>query len=164
MPIANLINWLQATPLSVTIRESDWVFPTIESVHVVAFVLVVGSIAVVDLRLVGVASKNRRADELIHELLPITWASFAVALVAGLLLFIGKPVTYTHSFFFLGKMALILLAGLNMAAFHLFVHKRLIGRPPDAPHPIAARASGLVSLALWIGVVAFGRWIGFTTN
>lgn len=164
MALADLINWLQATPLSVTIRESDWVFPTIESAHVIAFVIVVGSIAVVDLRLVGVASRGRRADELIAELLPITWVAFAFALAAGVLLFVGKPVTYTHSFFFLGKMVLILLAGLNMLAFHLIVHRRLIGQDGDQPPPLAARASGFLSLALWIAVVAFGRWIGFTTT
>ena len=163
MALKPLIDWLQAAPLSVIIRESDWVFPTIESVHVIAFVLVVGSITVVDLRLIGVASRGRPADELISELLPITWVSFAFAAIAGGLLFIAKPVTYTQNFFFLGKMALLFLAGLNMAAFHLFVHKRLVQRPRNEPHPLAARACGLVSLALWVGVVACGRWIGFTS-
>lgn len=164
MAPTDLINWLQATPLSVTIRESDWVFPTIESVHVIAFVLVIGSIGIIDLRLAGLASRNRAADELIRELLPLTWWSFAVALAAGSLLFIGKPVSYTQNFFFLGKMALIVAAGLNMAAFHLFVQKSLAGRPAGGPDPLAARVSGLISLGLWITVVAFGRWIGFTTT
>lgn len=163
MALTNLINWLQATPISVTIRESDWVFPSIECVHVIAFVLVVGSIFVVDLRLADLASRNRRADDLIEQLLPITWWSFLVAVIAGTLLFVGKPVTYTHNFFFLGKMVLILLAGANMAAFHLLAHKSLVGRPAEAPTPTLARASGLLSLGLWIAVVAFGRWIGFTT-
>ena len=164
MSLADLINWLQDTPLSVTIRESDWVFPTIESIHVAAFVIVVGSISIVDLRLMGLASRGRSANELIRELLPITWSAFAVALVAGSLLFIGKPLTYTASFFFLGKMVLLALAGANMAVFHLFVHPRLPGTEDHPATPLAARASGFVSLALWVGVVAFGRWIGFTTN
>jgi hypothetical protein len=164
MALADLITWLQQTPLSTTIRESDWVFPTIESIHVVAFVIVVGSISIVDLRLMGLASRDRPADELIRELLPITWSAFAVALAAGALLFIGKPLTYTASFFFLGKMALLLLAGLNMGVFHLIVHPRLVGPDHHPAAPLAARASGFVSLALWIGVIAFGRWIGFTTN
>jgi len=164
MTLADLINWLQDTPLSVTIRESDWVFPTIESIHVAAFVVVVGSISIVDLRLLGLASRSRNADELIRELLPITWSAFAIAALAGALLFIGKPLTYTASFFFLGKMVLLLLAGLNMGVFHLFVHPRLDGPADRVATPLAARASGFVSLALWVGVVAFGRWIGFTTN
>jgi hypothetical protein len=154
---------LRETPLSTAIRESDWIFPSIESAHVIAFVVVVGSIAVVDLRLVGLASRGRRADQLTRELLPLTWAAFVLAAAAGLLLFIAKPVTYTSNGFFLSKMVLLLLAGLNMAAFHLFVHGRLIGVPAGAPEPVGARICGWLSLALWIGIVACGRWIGFTT-
>ena len=162
--LTTLINWLQHTPLSVTIRESDWVFPTIECAHVIAFVVVVGTIAVIDLRLLGVASRDRRINELTAELLPVTWIAFGFAAAAGLLLFIAKPVTYTHSFFFLGKMLLLAAAGLNMAVFHRFVHPSLIADAADTKPPLAARLSGVVSLALWIAVVAFGRWIGFTTN
>jgi hypothetical protein len=159
-----LIRWLQHTPLSTTIRESDWVFPTIECVHVIAFVTVVGSIAVVDLRLIGVASRDRRISDLTEELLPLTWIAFGVAAAAGLLLFISKPVTYTQNVFFLGKMVLLLAAGVNMALFQRLVHPRLVGQPADSPPPLVARASGLASLTLWIAIVACGRWIGFTTN
>jgi hypothetical protein len=162
--LAPAIMWLQHTPLSTTIRESDWVFPSIECVHVIAFVIVVGSIAVVDLRLVGFASRDRRIDELTSELLPITWIAFAVAAAAGLLLFIAKPLTYTQNFFFLGKMLLLAAAGANMLVFHRFVEPAVTGQTAGARPPFAARASGLVSLALWIATVAFGRWIGFTTN
>ena len=162
MSLAESIQWLQATPLSTTIRESDWVFPSIESVHVIAFVLVLGSIFIVDLRLVGFASRNRRIDELTERLLPLTWAAFAIAAAAGLLLFVGKPVTYTSNAYFLGKLVLLALAGLNMAAFHLFVHREVVGLAPGAPEPVGAKVSGLLSLLLWIGVVACGRMIGFT--
>lgn len=156
------VDWLQATPLSTTIRESDWVFPAIESVHVIAFVIVVGSILVVDLRLLGLASRRRGAAELTEQLLPVTWTAFLVAAVAGVLLFIAKPVTYTANAFFLGKLVLLALAGVNMAAFHLFVHRSLATLAPGGREPMAAKLSGLASLALWIGIVACGRWIGFT--
>jgi hypothetical protein len=160
--IATLIDWLQTTPLSTAIRESDLLFPIIECVHVIAFVTVLGAIAVVDLRLMGLMSKDRRIGELTEELLPITWIAFAITLVAGLLLFVSKPMTYTHNFFFLGKMVLLLLAAANMGVFHLFVQGRLADQQ-EGPPPWAARASGAASLALWITIVAFGRWIGFTT-
>jgi hypothetical protein len=163
MSLHDAIAWLQATPISTTIRESDWVFPTIECVHVIAFVIVVGSIFVVDLRLVGLASRRRRASELTSEILPLTWSAFVVAAAAGLLLFVAKPVTYTANAFFLSKLVLLALAGMNMAAFHLFVDKPLSGVAPGAPEPLAAKVSGLLSLLLWIGIVACGRVIGFTT-
>ena len=158
-----VIAWLQATPLSSLIRESDWLFPAIECLHVIAFVTVVGSISVVDLRLMGLASKSRPIGELVDELLPITWTAFAVAACAGLLLFVSKPVTYTQNFFFLGKMALLVLAAANMGVFHAVVQKAIATAPAHAPPPLIARASGAASLALWIAIVAFGRWIGFTT-
>ncbi len=157
------IEWLQATPLSSLIRESDLLFPCIECVHVIAFLIVVGSISVVDLRLIGLASKDRPIETLIQQLLPVTWAAFAVAAGAGLLLFVSKPITYTQNFFFLGKMLLLLAAAANMGVFHVFVHKAIVGAPAHAPPPLSARASGAVSLALWVAIVAFGRWIGFTT-
>ena len=156
-------SWLQATAISTTIRESDWVFPAVESVHVIAFVIVVGSIFVVDLRLLGLASRRRGAAELTGQLLPITWSAFAVAAIAGVLLFIAKPVAYTANAFFLSKLVLLALAGVNMAIFHLFTHERLAGLPPGGREPAAAKLSGFASLALWIGIVACGRWIGFTT-
>ena len=162
--VGEVINWLQTTQLSTTIRESDWLFPAIECVHVIAFVTVVGSISVVDLRLMGLASKGRRIDETIESLLPITWIAFAIAAVAGLLLFVSKPITYTQNFFFLGKMLLLAAAGANMLIFHRFVEHRAAGQTVGSTPPLAARASGLASLALWIAIVAFGRWIGFTTN
>ena len=161
--LRSAIERLQATTISTTIRESDWVFPAIESVHVIAFVIVVGSIFVVDLRLLGLASRRRAAVELTERLLPLTWSAFVVAAAAGLLLFVAKPVTYTANAFFLSKLVLLALAGVNMAAFHGLVHGRLIGVPAGGPEPASARLSGLISIVLWIGVVACGRWIGFTT-
>ena len=162
MTVMDFAAWLRETPLSTTIRESDWVFPTIESVHVVAFVLVVGTISVVDLRLVGLASRRRSAHDLTERLLPITWSAFGVAAIAGLLLFAAKPAVYLGNTFFLSKLVLLGLAGLNMAAFHVLVHRRLAGLPPGAAEPLGARVCGFASLAIWIGVVACGRWIGFT--
>jgi hypothetical protein len=118
---------------------------------------------VVDLRLLGLASKTRPIEDVVRGLLPITWIAFAAAASAGLLLFISKPVTYTHNFFFLGKMVLLVLAAANMGVFHLVVQKTIAGAPAESPPPLIARASGAASLALWIAIVAFGRWIGFTT-
>ncbi len=163
MSVHDAIAWLQATPLSTGIRESDWVFPSIECVHVIAFAVALGAIFVVDLRLVGLASRRRRAEDLTGQLLPLTWGAFVVATIAGLLLFTGKPETYTSNAFFLSKLVLLALAGLNMAAFHLFVQKPLASVPDGGREPATARISGFLSLALWTGVVVCGRWIGFTT-
>jgi len=158
MDLNDLFSALQNTPVSQAVAESSWIFPTVESLHVLAITLVVGSILVVDLRLIGLASANRPPSEIEAQFLRITWTAFAVAVLTGATLFLAKPVSYTHNPFFLGKLALLLLAAVNMAAFHWIVQPRAglgAGRA-------AAQASGVLSLAIWIGVVALGRWTGFT--
>jgi hypothetical protein len=158
MSLTDILTALQALPLSTAIAESDWLFPTIESLHVIAITLVVGSIIVVDLRLIGVAAKTRPLATFTAQFLPITWSAFILAALTGSLMFLAKPVSYVGNVFFLSKLALLLAAGLNMGAFHLFVERR--ARQGQALG--ATRAFGLSSLTIWIGVVALGRWIGFT--
>jgi len=158
MSLNDLLSTLQSLPLSTAIAESDWIFPTIESVHVIAITLVFGSILVVDLRLIGLASTKRPLAAFTTQFLPITWVAFVIAGLTGGLMFLAKPTSYAGNIFFLSKLGLLLLAGINMAAFHLFVERRA----HQGQALGAARLSGLASLTIWIGVVALGRWIGFT--
>jgi hypothetical protein len=148
---------LSETSLSMALTDSTWAFPAIESAHVVVITLVVGSIAVVDLRLLGLASRGRDPRDLIRSILPVTWVAFTLAVITGSLLFVANPISYAANFFFLGKMALLLTAGLNMVLFHVFAHRHL-----DSEGALLPRVSGGASLALWVTIVAFGRWIGFT--
>jgi hypothetical protein len=163
--IDRALAWLQATPVAQAIAENEILFPWIESVHVLAIVLVVGTISIVDLRLLGVASRDLTVRRLMRDIIPYTWGAFAVAVVTGALMFSSDAVHYAHNFFFRGKLVLLALAGLNMVVFH-FVGIGDIerwdvgtGRPP-----IAARAAATISLLVWIAVVAFGREIGFTMH
>src|SRR5690606_40783920 len=96
-----------------------WMFPTIETFHVFALVTVIGTIAIVDLRLIGVASRGHRVSLLAKDTLPWTWGAFSLAAITGGLLFISKASTYTSNPYFLWKMSLLALAGLNMMYFHL---------------------------------------------
>jgi type III secretory pathway component EscS len=153
---------LQDLSLPTQIRESDWMFPTIETVHVFALVLVVGTIMTVDLRLLGIANKERPFSQVAGEMLPWTWAAFAVAALAGMLMFSSKALTYYSNIPFRLKMVCLLLAGINMVLFHWLGTRHLEawdrGRPPRA-----AKLAGGASLLLWTTIVAAGRWIGFTT-
>lgn len=158
----DLISFIEQNALADAIREDDLLFPLIESVHVLAVCLVVGSIAVVDLRLLGLASIHRSVGRLTHAILPITWCAFAVAVVAGGLLFMSHAGKYLENGYFIAKLVLIAAAGLNMAVFHLIIGKDLQRWEYDALPPLPARLAGGASLLLWISVVACGRWIGFT--
>jgi hypothetical protein len=162
--LEEFLRWLEATPVAVTIRENEILFPWIESFHVLAIVLVVGTISIIDLRLLGVASLDRAASRLMGDVLPWTWGAFVIAAVTGGLLFSSNAPNYAHNFFFQGKMLLLAAAGLNMAIFHAFGIRDVARWDTKPDTPPAAKAAGAVSLGLWIAVIAFGRWIGFTLH
>jgi type III secretory pathway component EscS len=162
MALEQALTRLQDLGLPTQIRESDWLFPTIETVHVFALVLVVGTIMTVDLRLLGVANKERPFSQVASEMLPWTWTAFAIAAVAGLLMFSSKALTYYGNIPFRLKMVCLLLAGINMLMFHWLGTRHLEGWDRGRP-PRSAKLAGGASLLLWTTIVAAGRWIGFTT-
>lgn len=155
---------LQNTPIAQAIAENDVLFPWIESVHVLAIVLVVGSISVVDLRLLGFASTNRPMQRLMADVLPWTWGAFVIAAVTGSLLFSSRALDYAHNFFFLGKMGLLLLAAINMTTFHVVGARDVAQWGLLRTTPTAAKLAGGISLLIWTAVIVFGRWIGFTLH
>jgi hypothetical protein len=155
------LHWLESTPPAIAISESSWLFPGIESVHVLAIALVVGSITMVDLRLLDLNLRERSVGELIAEVLPWTWTSFAVAVCTGALMFSSNATHYWGTVPFRAKMLLLILAGINMMAFHATIHRSVDSWGRRPPTPRVAKISGGLSLGLWIGVVTLGRWIGF---
>jgi len=162
--IEGALAWLQSTWIATAVAENDILFPWIESVHVLAIVIVVGTISIVDLRLLGVASLDISAKRLMRDVIPYTWGAFAIAAITGSLMFSSDATHYAHNRLFQIKLVMLVLAGLNMAVFHLFVGRN-IGQWGAAPQPPwGAKTTGAVSLGLWISVVAFGRWIGFTLH
>jgi hypothetical protein len=158
------LGWLQATPVAKAISENEILFPWIESVHVLAIVLVVGTISIVDLRLFGVASLDRAVSRLMHDVLPYTWGAFVIAAITGLLMFSSDAVNYAHNFFFRGKVVLLALAGLNMAVFHIVGVGDVARWGNTQQTPLPAKTATVISLLVWITVVAFGRGIGFTMH
>jgi hypothetical protein len=161
-PFSDLIALLENSGLADNVREDDLLFPVVESVHVLAICLVVGSILVVDLRLLGLASTRWPVSRLTWAILPLTWVAFVVAVASGGLMFISNATKYLGNGFFVAKMVLIGIAGLNMAVFH-FVGARDLSKWDDQSRPpFSARLAGGLSLLLWVAVVACGRWIGFT--
>jgi len=159
---AALISYLENSSVADNIRENDLLFPLIESVHVLAICLVVGSILVVDLRLLGLASTGRPVSRITGAILPLTWCAFVVAVASGGLMFISNASKYLSNGYFVAKMVLIGVAGLNMLVFHFVGARDLPKWENDRRPPLPARLAGGASIVLWIAVVACGRWIGFT--
>jgi hypothetical protein len=156
------LEWLYDSAVGSGIRESGLLFPWIESIHVLMATTVVGSIAIVDLRLIGYASHRKGARQLILELLPFTWVAFALAAVTGSLMFTSNAMAYAANGPFVCKMIVLVLAGVNMAIFHLTAYRRIVQWNEALPTPRAVRIAGATSLMLWIVIVVLGRWIGFT--
>jgi hypothetical protein len=157
-----LIGYLENSGLADNIRENDVLFPLIESVHVLAICLVVGSILVVDLRLLGLASVHRSVSRVTRGILPLTWCAFVVAVASGGLMFISNATKYLGNGYFIAKLLLIGAAGVNMAIFHAISARDLPRWENQARLPLAARTAGALSILVWVAVVACGRWIGFT--
>jgi len=162
MSLDPLLQMLNDLPLARMIREGETAFPWIEGIHVLAIVLVVGTIMIVDLRLIGLPAHRPGVRRLIRDLLPFTWAAFGVAVIAGALMFISKAMKYAHNPEFQIKMVLIMFAGLNMIFFHLIVARRIHLWDELSSTPVLAKTAGISSLLLWAAIVFYGRWIGFT--
>jgi hypothetical protein len=159
--VTALLQSIQDLPFPTEIRTSSWWFPSIETVHVIGLVFVIGSIAVVDLRLMNLVGKTRPVRAVIEDVLPWTWSAFTLALITGGLLFASNAIQYSHNIPFRIKMCLMLVAALNMAFFHLALHRTLGTTDQVSPPSGAVKAAGALSITLWIGIVFAGRWIGF---
>lgn len=156
---AGFLEWLQGTPLAVAISE-DW-FPYVESFHVITMAIVAGTIFIVDTRLIGLTSRRLPFSYLSERLLPWTWGAFGCSAVTGTLLFSANATGYYGNTPFRVKMVLLVLAGLNMLYFQKVTFRGVSAWDLSRPPP-AARLAGAISIALWCGVIGFGRWIGFT--
>ena len=154
--------WLEQTSLGAAIRESLWLFPAIETLHLLGMAALVGTTAVLDFRLLGWMKRRERFSELAGRLLPWAWAGFAVQVVTGVLLFSSEAVKIYSNPAFRLKLLLILLAGIHALIFHWTVY-RDVARWDESPVlPAKAKLSGFVSILLWVAIVAAGRFIGFS--
>jgi len=153
--------WLtvQNWPISQIIGATNW-FPTLETIHVIAATLVLGSILWVDLRLMGFAATHYPITTLSKELVPWTWGAFIIATITGVGMFITRADGHVQNPAFLWKLALLALAGINMAYFHRKVYPKIRQWDVALPTPTQLKTIGATSLFLWCGVMLAGRWVG----
>jgi len=137
-----------------------WLFPFLESIHVIAATMVLGSILMVDLRLLGVAAKRYSITTMSSELAPWSWGAFAVATVTGVGMFITRAASHVVNPAFQWKMFLLLLAGINMVVFHYRIYKNISNWDTAYKIPVNVRMFGASSLIIWAGVMLSGRWVG----
>jgi len=161
MSLLRFCEWLAATPGSIALHESQYMYLIVLSVHVLALCLFVGTAAMVDLRLLGLTMQSVRVSEVMKRLLPWTSAGFLVMITSGSLLFYAAPLLRYQNIFFRTKMATLLLAGLNVLVFHKTVYRRVAEWDPDPVPPRAARVVGGLALILWACLIMLGRMIPY---
>ena len=156
-----LCQWLEQTTVGASVRQSGWLFPLIESLHLLGMAAMVGTISAFDLRLLGWSLECVRVTDLARRLIPWMWAGFAVQVITGGLLFSSEATHIYANPAFQLKMFLLALAGLHALVFHFAVYRNADAWDDSRILPPAARAAGAISILIWAGVVAAGRFIGF---
>ena len=161
MTLLPFCEWLATTTWSIALHESLYMYPLIESTHVLALFLFAGTIAMVDLRLLGVAFREIPVSEINARILPWTVVGAVVMVVTGVLLFYAIPVRSYQSLWFRFKVVFLLVAAINVWMFHRRVAINQAVWDADERPPRPARLSAVVSLSMWACVIVFGRMIAY---
>ena len=141
-----------------------WAFSLLNLVHLLGLTVAAGTIVYWDLRLLGFGLRRSAVSEVGRQLLPWTWGGFSVMFVSGALLAWSEAGRLYSNVFFRMKMLLLLLAGMNVLIFHLTVYRSVSDWDHGPVTPLRARIAGALSLALWFGLIACGRAIGYSLD
>jgi hypothetical protein len=161
LSLLTFCEWLANTPGSIALHESIYVYPVIESIHVLTLCLFLGLAAMLDLRLLGITMRETPVSEMADRLLPWTIAGFVVMVISGAFLFYGIPVRTYQNIFFRIKVVLLVLSGVNAFVFHSTIYRKVAEWNLDTVPPIRARLAGGLSLLFWASIVVAGRMIAY---
>ena len=158
MSLLSFFAWCEKSPLGEAIRGSLWLFPVIESIHLLGLAVIGGAVLVLNLRLMGFGIARQPVDRLWRDTRPWLLGSLVVMLVSGALLFTSEATKlYYHGAFWVKMISLLL-----SIVFTFTVVRRVALADPLRPRPLWSKVVALVSLVLWSGVGVGGRWIGFS--
>jgi len=161
MSLLLFFQWLQTRPWAVAFHESQYIFPLVETTHVLGLAGSAGLILITDLRLIGVILREEPVAEVMGQYRRWMWGGFAVMFSTGLVLFCSEAVNCYRSGTFRAKLVFLLAAGLNALAFETTLGKRVSTWGNEAELPYRAKLAGWVSLFCWTGVILFGRWTAY---
>lgn len=151
------ITWLESSWLNAVVTAIPWGFPIAEALHFVGLAILIGALALIDLRMLGFA--RGMPVKAFHQLLPWAWYGFALNAITGIYFFLTQPSFYYPNVAFRVKLILIALAGANALWFELSVKRKLDSWSDDADLPSQAKLMASSSLVLWVAVICFGRFI-----
>ncbi len=160
MSLFEICQFIQDSKIGTDIRESIWVFPIIETVHVLGVAISVGLIMFLDLKLTGLGMRRIPAAHLMHRLKPWYMLGFGLMMISGALLFWSEAAKLYESFTFRMKVLFLVLAGLNALIFEILYTPRIASFETQGT-PGGATVVGWCSLGFWAAVIGFGRWTAY---
>jgi uncharacterized protein DUF6644 len=159
-PGSALLGALEEGGVGTAMRDSLWLFPLVETVHIIGFSILVGSIVAFDLRILGV-SRRLSVRLLARHLLPWSLAALLLIVPTGVMMFASEATDLVDNVAFVVKMVLLMLAATNAAAFHLGVFRNAALWDQNAPSPTGAKLHAVASLLIWVSVITCGRMIAY---
>jgi hypothetical protein len=159
--IREFCRWLAATNLSEHIQDISWVIPSVQIVHIISIAIVMTSMAMLDLRLVGIAGRRQSLTDMAARFLPWVWTALVVLLCSGSILIIGEPARDLLNKMFWLKMSLLATGVLLTWTFQHMLRRN--SQFWDH-HRAAAVLLGSVSLVIWVGIIGAGRWIAYVEH
>lgn len=157
---AGIPGLVESWSVAVAMRKSLWMYPIVEITHIVGFVTLVGSIAVLDLRLLGL-SRKLSVTALSRHTLPWTLGALLLVVPTGLLMFTAHATDFVSNGAFITKLSLLMLAFANALWFRVGPYQSVRHWDVMAMPPLAARASAALSLLLWVSIISCGRLLAY---
>lgn len=155
----SLFDWMTSTWINAVVMDYPWTWVTLETLHFLGLCLLIGTVLVMDLRLIGF--QRVIPLDAVHNLMPVAIIGFAINAITGLGFLFGDPKMYAANYAFWVKMVLVLLAGLNFLLFIFKIEPSLAKLGPSEATPAAAKAVGAASLVFWFGVLTYGRLLPY---
>lgn len=161
MSIETFSHWLYASPVATTLRETVWVIPTIQTIHILSIAVLVGSALVSNLRLAGLLAADLAPGIVVRRYLPWTWSALVVLLLTGFVMIVAEPGRTLGNAVFWTKMTLVLFA----FVLTLVLQRPLLDTQPmgsDHGNRSMTKPIAWLSLAVWAAVIFCGRFIAYT--
>jgi uncharacterized membrane protein len=155
--LTDLVRWIVQTPFSLYLQNLKNMIPVVQTVHIFAIAAVLSSATVIDLRVLHLISRDRPLQSIFRRFEPGVWVGLVVLLITGSLLIIAEPARALLAIQFQVKMGLV-VAGITVTV----ILGRMMKRPGrDEASPMSARALAVISLLIWVAIIAAGRWIAY---
>lgn len=163
MSIESVSSWLATTQTSLVIQEISWVIPTVQTIHILGIAVVIGSILLLDLRMLGLVMPGQPTAAVAQRFLPWIWWTALVLLLSGSILIVGEPERSLPNLTFQIKMGLLLAVLMLTAVFQWGLRRDPQYWERTMLRLTSVRLIAVISLLLWIAIVFAGRWIAYST-